>query len=148
MRGLDQVHPSGLGVSQCLYLALSHGEVRLLSSDPRQAPLLDFNLLDHPFDRARMRESVRVCAGLFQHEAFAPIIDKRVFPSEEVLDDDQLLDLWMKQSVITAHHVSSTCKMGPSDDSLAVVDQRCRIYGLEGLEWSMRQSCPTRCGPT
>ena len=114
MRGLDQVNPSGLGVSQCLYLALSEGELRLVSSDPRQPPLLDFNLLDHPLDRARLRESVRVCAGLFQHKAFDGIVEQRVAPPDQVLADDAALDTWMKRAVITAHHVSSTCKMGPS----------------------------------
>ena len=133
MRGMDQVNPSGIGVSQCLYLALSQGELRLVSSDPRQPPLLDFNLLDDPFDRARMRESVRTCADLFRHEDFKGIIEARVEPTEEVLQDDEALDSWMKQAVITAHHISSTCKMGPSTDPLAVVDQYSRVHGLEGL---------------
>ena len=133
MRGMDQVSPAGLGVSQCLYLALSRGELRLVSSDPGQPPLLDFNLLDDPFDLQRMRESVRLCAGLFRHTAFDGIIERRVAPSEAVLGDDKALDTWMKQAVITAHHVSSTCKMGPSSDPLAVVDQYCRVHGLEGL---------------
>ena len=133
MRGLDQVNPSGLGVSQCLYLALSQGELRLVSSDPRQPPLLDFNLLDHPLDRARLRESVRICAGLFRHKAFDGIVEQRVAPPDQVLGDDAALDTWMKRAVITAHHVSSTCKMGPSTDSLAVVDQYCRVHGLDGL---------------
>ena len=36
-------------------------------------------------------------------------------------------------TVITAPHISSTCKMGPSDIPLAVVDQRCRVHGLDEL---------------
>ena len=133
MRGLDHVSPTGLGVSQCLYLALSQGELRILSRDPRQPPFLDFNLLDDPFDLARMRESVRVCADLFRHEAFDGIVDQRIAPSEEILRDDDALDTWMKREVITAHHVSSTCKMGPSSDPMAVVDQYCRVHGTQGL---------------
>ena len=43
------------------------------------------------------------------------------------------LDSWMKREVITAHHVSSTCKMGPSNDPLAVVDQYGKVYGVDGL---------------
>ena len=39
----------------------------------------------------------------------------------------------MKREVITAHHVSSTCKMGPSTDPMAVVDQYGKVYGVDGL---------------
>ena len=133
MRGLDHVEPEGIGVSQCLYLAESQGELRVRSRDPRQPPYLDFNLLDHPFDLARMRESVRVCAGLFRHEAFDEIVEARFAPSDEILDDDDALDSWMKREVITAHHVSSTCRMGPSGDPSAVVDQYGRVHGTQGL---------------
>ena len=133
MRGLDHISPSGIGISQCLYLALSQGELRVQSCDPRQPPYLDFNLLDDPFDLARMRESVRLCADLFRHAAFDDIVEERVGPSEEVLNNDDALDLWMKREVITAHHVSSTCKMGPSSDPMAVVDQYGMVHGVDGL---------------
>ena len=33
----------------------------------------------------------------------------------------------------TQHHISGTCKMGPSSDSRAVVSQYCHVHGLEGL---------------
>ena len=133
MRGLDHEDPVGVGVSLCLYLALSQGELRIRSSDPNQPPYLDFNLLDDPFDRSRLREGIRVCAGLFRHEAFDRIVEERIAPSDEVLSNDDALDSWMKREVITAHHVSSTCKMGPSSDPLAVVDQYGRVYGVDGL---------------
>ena len=133
MRGLDHEDPVGVGVSLCLYLALSEGELRIQSSDPAQPPYLDFNLLDDPFDRSRLREGIRVCADLFRHEAFDQIVEERIAPSDEVLSSDDALDSWMKREVITAHHVSSTCKMGPSSDPLAVVDQYGRVYGVDGL---------------
>ncbi len=133
MRRVDHTDPVGIGVSQGLYLALSQGELRLRSGDPEQPPELDFNLLDDPFDRERMRESIRMCADLFRHETFAEIVEERVAPSDEVLADDDALDTWMRREVITAHHVSSTCKMGPSDDPMAVVDQYGRVHGVDGL---------------
>ena len=133
MRGLDHENPVGVGVSLCLYLALSQGELRVQSNDPGQPPYLDFNLLDDPFDRARLREGVRVCADLFRHAAFDQIVDERVAPSDDVLRSDDALDSWMKREVVTAHHVSSTCKMGPSSDPMAVVDQFGRVYGVDGL---------------
>ena len=133
MRGLDQENPVGVGVSLCLYLALSQGELRLRSNDPEQPPYLDFNLLDDPFDRSRLREALRLCADLLRYEAFEQIVEERIAPSDEVLHDDEALDSWMKREVITAHHVSSTCKMGPSNDPLAVVDQYGKVHGVDGL---------------
>ena len=133
MRGLDHQYPVGVGVSLCLYLALSQGELRIQSGDPRQPPSLDFNLLDDPFDRSRLREGLRTCADLFRHEAFDHIVEERLGPPDDVMDSDDALDSWMKREVVTAHHVSSTCKMGPSNDPLAVVDQYGRVYGVDGL---------------
>ena len=133
MRGTDHQEPVGIGVSQCLYLAVSQGELRLQSDDPRQPPYLDFNLLDDPYDRSRLRESIRTCADLFTHASFGEIIDERIAPSDAVLDDDDALDSWMKREVVTAHHVSSTCKMGPANDPLAVVDQYGQVHGVAGL---------------
>ena len=133
MRGSDHENPVGVGVSLCLYLALSQGELRIQSSDPRKPPYLDFNLLDDPYDRERLREGLRVCADLFRHEAFDEIIEERFAPSDDVLHSDDALDSWMRREVVTAHHVSSTCKMGPSSDPLAVVNQYGRVYGVDGL---------------
>ena len=33
----------------------------------------------------------------------------------------------------TPRHVSGTCKVGPDSDSMAVVDQQCRVKGIGGL---------------
>ncbi len=43
------------------------------------------------------------------------------------------LDDWMRRNVTITQNISETCTMGPASDSIAVVDQYCRIYGLEGL---------------
>ena len=132
-RGLDEKAPVGVGASQCLYMALSEGELRLQSTDPRQQPILDYNLLDDPFDLKRMRDGLRLCNELFKNSAFSDIVERRTAPSDEVLESDALLDEWMKTEVVTAHHISSTCKMGPSSDPLAVCDQYGKVYGVDGL---------------
>ena len=49
------------------------------------------------------------------------------------LGSDETLDAWLVDNLTTAIHMSSTCKMGPASDSMAVVDQYCRVHGLEGL---------------
>jgi choline dehydrogenase len=39
----------------------------------------------------------------------------------------------VKQHSATLWHPVGTCKMGPSNDSAAVVDQRLRVHGLDNL---------------
>ncbi len=39
----------------------------------------------------------------------------------------------MLRNCYTQHHISGTCKMGPSSDSMAVVNQYGHVHGLEGL---------------
>ena len=132
-KGLDEKAPVGIGVSLCLYLALSQGELRLQSTDPRQQPFLDYNYLADPFDLSRIREGLRLCVDLFSHAVFQDIVEERIAPSDEILASDEALDHWIKREVMTAQHISSTCKMGPSSDPLAVVDQFGKVYGIEGL---------------
>ena len=59
--------------------------------------------------------------------------DYRIQPTDEVLADDAKLDRWIREIVGTARHVSGTCRMGPDSDPTAVVDQNCRVKGIDGL---------------
>ena len=61
------------------------------------------------------------------------MIDHRITPTDEALNNDDALDLYIRQTVGTARHVSGTCKMGPDSDPMAVVDQYCRVKGVENL---------------
>ena len=54
-------------------------------------------------------------------------------PTDDILADDDALDLYIRQTVGTARHVSGTCKMGPDSDPMAVVDQYCSVKGVKGL---------------
>ena len=56
-----------------------------------------------------------------------------ISPTGEDLASDDALDQWLRRNVTTTQHISGTCKMGPSTDGMAVVDQYCRVHGLEGL---------------
>ena len=132
-RGVMGRRALGIGMIAHLYLALSSGELRLQSADPRVQPFLDYRMLSHPFDVERMKEEVRLCMRLVEHPDFAEIIDRRVRPTDEELATDEALEDWMLRTVSTGHHISCTCKMGPADDPMAVVDQFGRVHGLRGL---------------
>jgi choline dehydrogenase-like flavoprotein len=132
-RGGDGHTPVGITLQPVLNLSVGQGELRLQSADPDVQPLLDFNFLCEPFDRRRLRDALRLCVQLAEHPAFGPCIERRIAPGDEALASDTALDAWMMREVSTTNHISGTCKMGPSSDRLAVVNQTGRVHGLDGL---------------
>lgn len=128
-----------------LYLAMGAGELTLQSADPRVQPRLHYNYLREAFDRQRLRDGVRLSLALARHEAFRPILGSLVQPDAADLTSDAALDAWLYRNVITMHHVSCTCKMGPTTDPMAVVDQYGRVHGVSGLrviDASIMPDCP------
>ena len=80
-----------------------------------------------------MREGLRFGIRLLESAAYKDVADYRINPTDDILADDDALDLWIRQTVGTARHVSGTCRMGPDSDPMAVVDQYCRVKGVQGL---------------
>ena len=130
---IDRSGPTHARMICHLDLAVGSGELRLASSDPHVQPHLDYRYLEEEFDRRRLRDMVRLCVKLSEHEALGNLLGERVFPTDAELESDDALDDWLLREVSTGHHVSCTCKMGPSSDPMAVVDQYGKVHGLEGL---------------
>ena len=127
--GEDPTHTIGCG----LYLAKGSGELRLTSADPQGKPQMDYRYLQDPWDRQRLREAVRLAVQLLEDSAFGPWVEERLSPTDEDLATDDALDAWMLRTVSTSYHISGTCKMGPDSDPMAVVDQYCRVRGVQAL---------------
>jgi choline dehydrogenase len=120
-------------ISCTLGLPDGSGEVRLASADPSVQPSFNYRYLQHPNDIRRVREGLRLAARLLESDAYQDVVDHRIHPAADILASDDALDLWIRQTVGTARHVSGTCKMGPDADPMAVVDQCCRVRGVQGL---------------
>ena len=120
-------------ISCTLGLPDGSGQVRLASADPLVQPSFNYQYLQHPNDIRRVREGVRMAARLLESNAYNDVADYRISPTEDILNNDDALDLWLRQTVGTARHVSGTCKMGPVSDPMTVVDQHCRVKGIVGL---------------
>jgi choline dehydrogenase len=116
-----------------LELPMSTGAVRLTSSDPTVQPHLEYRLLTHPRDRERLRAAVRLCVQLLQDAVFNDMVGQRTTPTDDDLVSDQALDTWLQLNAGIAGHSSLTCKMGPTSDTMAVVDQYCRVHGVDHL---------------
>jgi len=125
--------PVGFYIVPSIYLAVGAGSLRLTSTDPHVQPALDYNYLAEAFDRDRLREGVRLSMELLDHPAYRAIVAERITPLDTDLVSDAALDAWMMRTVTTSHHSSSTCKMGPASDAMAVVDQFGKVHGVDGL---------------
>ena len=120
-------------ISCTLGLPKGSGYVRLASADPGVQPSFNYRYLQHPDDIRRVREGLRFAVRLLESDAYKDVADHRINPTDDILADDDAMDLWIRQTVGTARHVSGTCKMGPGSDTMAVVDQYCRVKGVQGL---------------
>ncbi len=116
-----------------LMLAVSQGELKLASADPAAKPIIDYHYLEDEFDVRRLREGIRLCARLAEHESFRPLVTRMLDPSESDLASDEALEAWLHENVSTTFHTCGACRMGPDGDPMAVVDQYCRVRGVEGL---------------
>jgi choline dehydrogenase len=132
-RGGNRMQALGIRMTAGIQLAVGKGELRLTSADPKVQPFLDYRYLEDAFDRQRLREAIRLCLKFAEYESFRDMIAERLEPTDADVASDEALDTWLLREVTTSQHVSCTCKMGPSADPMAVVDQFGRVHGLDGL---------------
>jgi len=121
-------------ISPILYAPESVGRIEVVSTDPGVRPRIHYDYLRSAADRERLREAVRLTARAYEHPAFADLIaDATGAPDAATLADDALLDAWIRPALQSTLHGCGTCRMGPDDDPAAVVDERCRVRGVDGL---------------
>jgi choline dehydrogenase len=116
-----------------LWRPLSSGKLTILSQDPDVPPWLDYQYLTDDFDVQRMKEGVLRALDLTSSYSCKDLLGRLNEPNEEVLRTDSLLEQWILSCVDTCYHSSGTCKMGPVSDPKAVVDQYCRLHGIQGV---------------
>ena len=110
----------------------SKGYVRLRSSDPFEAPIIQPNYLALESDRRVLLAAMRLARRLLKSKPLEPYYGCEDFPGPVVESDDELLGA-AKQRGTTTFHPAGTCRMAPAGDPVAVVDEELRVHGLERL---------------
>jgi choline dehydrogenase len=108
----------------------SRGTVRLASSDPKAAPIVDPQLMSHPDDLDTMLRGLKIARKVAHAPAFSRYRAKEFAPGPSVQDDAALIE-YLRRASSTVHHPCSSCRMGPDRDS--VVDAELRVHGVEAL---------------
>lgn len=120
----------GFIASVCQLRPQSRGHVRIKSVDPAAAPAIQPNYLSAPADRDVMVAGMKLTRRIMSQPAIQPYIVEELGPGPQVTRDEDLLD-FVRAKGATVFHPTSTCRMGP--DEKAVVDERLRVRGIEGL---------------
>jgi 5-(hydroxymethyl)furfural/furfural oxidase len=55
------------------------------------------------------------------------------FTFDQVMNDDEALEAFVRKAAIGVWHASCSCRMGAPDDPMAVVDTQGRVKGVQGL---------------
>ncbi len=119
--------------SVCNVQPTSRGHLRLKSADPAAAPAIKPNYLATDEDRRVDADSLRVVRRIAAQPALRRFEPQEYLPGTAVGDDDVSLVKAAGDVGTTIFHPVGTAKMGRSSDPLAVVDERLRVFGLEGL---------------
>ena len=122
----------------------SRGTVKLASADPRVAPKIDPNFLADERDLNLLVKGVQLQMDILQSSPLQPWRGKMLYPVQR--DDTAGIIADIRARADTQYHPTSTCKMGPASDPLAVVDAQLRVHGLEGLRVVDASIMPTVTG--
>ncbi|MCW0982736.1 GMC family oxidoreductase N-terminal domain-containing protein [Agrobacterium sp. BT-220-3] len=128
--GVERLKNAGVTLNSAYLHPRSRGTVRLSSSDPAAAPLIDPNYWSDPHDRKMSLEGLKIAREIFQQAALKPYILAERLPGPKVMTDDELFDYGCANAK-TDHHPVGTCKMGNGPESVVGLDLK--VHGLEGL---------------
>ncbi|QSY97911.1 GMC family oxidoreductase N-terminal domain-containing protein (plasmid) [Rhizobium bangladeshense] len=130
----DPLHRfSAITVAACNLRPTSRGIVQTVTTDLTKPPLIKPNYLSTDEDRKVAADAIRVTRRLMRQPALASLHPEEYLPGPTVGDDDQSLAKAAGDIGTTIFHPTSTARMGLRSDPDAVVDDRLRFIGLDGL---------------
>ena len=131
----DHTRKLHLGHGYTLHTTLmrpkSRGSVTLQSANPYQAPHIDPGFFTHPDDMAVAIKGARMGFEVLEAKAMESYRGKRLHPFD--VNDDRAMEQFLRATCDTEYHPVGTCKMGPDNDPMAVVDAQLRVRGIQNL---------------
>jgi choline dehydrogenase len=128
--GRDIIDEHGFMLYFTLQRPESRGSIMIRSADPKQAPAIDFNYFEQQIDLDTLRDGIRIGREIVAQPGFDALRGEEYGPGAAAQSDAEIED-YIRRTVTSNYHLSGTCKMGADDQ--AVVDDRLRVRGLEGL---------------
>jgi choline dehydrogenase len=120
----------GYTVAVSLMAPFSRGSLRLASTVPGAAPVIDPRYYTDDRDLDMMVAGLRAAREIGRADALAPWRGQEALPGPGVVGDDQLR-AYLRRNIRSYSHYAGTCALGT--DAMAVVDNELRVHGIEGL---------------
>lgn len=115
-----------------VFAGLSHpksrGSLHLSGPEAHHPIRIEANTLSHPEDLRRAMTTIEIAREMAHAPSFRGLLKREALPGR--LDASELQD-YIRHAAVTFWHQACTAKMGV--DSMSVVDNRLRVYGLERL---------------
>ena len=116
--------------SVCNLRPNSRGHIRIKSGNWRDYPAITLNYLSTEEDRQVAIDGLRFTRRIMDAKALAPFKPEEWKPGPDLTSNEELLKAAGELGT-TIFHPVGTCKMG--SDELAVVDDRLKVRGVDGL---------------
>ena len=124
---------AGITMSICDVRPTSRGHLRLKSADPAEYPALQFNYLTTERDQRVAIDALKIVKRILAQPALARLKPRSVSEGVVPGDDERAYLQTAKNIAFTIFHPVGSAKMGIASDPMAVVDERLRVIGLDGL---------------
>jgi len=122
----------GMSITTVMTKPKSRGYVKLKSSNFKDNPEIELNLLKHEDDLRMMMAGQRFFLQALTNGPLSKKVKKIIVPNTENLNDENL-EKHCKRFVRTNYHPSGTAKMGADNDKMSVLDSKLRVRGIENL---------------
>ncbi|EAW19762.1 GMC family oxidoreductase [Aspergillus fischeri NRRL 181] len=129
-------YPSDLGpddnyltIGSALLTTSARGNLTIQSSDIADPPIISPNWL---LDEGDQEQAIAALQRIREIAFNSTIVEEEYLPGPNVTTRSEILE-WLKNNMSLIYHATSSCKMGASNDTTAVVDSRARVRGVTGL---------------
>ena len=139
-KGIVTIERGGVTLNTAYMRPRSRGTVKLASSDPKDAPLIDPNYWSDPHDKEMSLNGLEIAREILSQPALKPFLAREALPGPHVKSREELFDYACKLAK-TQHHPVGTCRMGHGE--MAVVDPELRVRGIAGLRVCDSSIMPT-----
>nr|XP_012231050.1 PREDICTED: glucose dehydrogenase [FAD, quinone]-like [Linepithema humile] len=120
----------------------SRGRITLKSNNATEPPIIWSNDMGHPEDRAIIYQGIqyilKLTKGISLWKYRLKMMDNTVPECQKYKKHNKVLteeywDCQCQYNTRPENHQAGTCKMGPSDDPMAVVDPGLKVHGIDNL---------------
>ena len=137
--GEDEHATPAMVIAQSYWTPASRGWVRARSSDPREKPAVQLNLLAERADVGAMIRAIRRSREIAATEPLAAVVGAEIHPGEAVQSDAEL-EAWLRRTCEHTYHPSCTARMGAPGEG--VLDAQLRVHGVAGLRVADASALP------